>query len=216
MLHVEHIPCVITKCGQYQWAIPSFSQWLLRPYWRETLPEIYYSYLQTWSSKFCYCMLLSLYSILSLSFLPLYFLQVGLLIAILPWVTHLLATWKPSLKLLDCGRTIQNDVDIDTYSKPELISINWHNSVLHAFSVPRWQNVRSHRLIDSSSIIAHPVNFDEPFRQTAGDIAKMWCQKLAKKRPTGDVGDYLYLKNGSLKFEVDPHQFNMRLHHFSI
>ena len=29
------------------------------------------------------------------------------------------------------------------------------------------------------------------------------------------MGDYLYLKNGSLKFEVHPHQFNMRLHHFS-
>ena len=32
---------------------------------------------------------------------------------------------------------------------------------------------------------------------------------------TDNLGDYLYLKNGSLKFEVDPHQFNMRLHHFS-
>ena len=30
-----------------------------------------------------------------------------------------------------------------------------------------------------------------------------------------NVGNYLYLNNGSFKFEVDPHQFNLRLHHFS-
>ena len=30
-----------------------------------------------------------------------------------------------------------------------------------------------------------------------------------------NVGKYLYLNNGSFKFEVDPHQFNLRLHHFS-
>ena len=30
-----------------------------------------------------------------------------------------------------------------------------------------------------------------------------------------NVGDYLYLTNGSFKFEVDPHQFNLRLQHFS-
>ena len=30
-----------------------------------------------------------------------------------------------------------------------------------------------------------------------------------------DVGEYLYLKNESFKFEVDPHQFNPRWHHFS-
>ena len=29
------------------------------------------------------------------------------------------------------------------------------------------------------------------------------------------VGDYLYLKNGSFNFELDPYQFNLRLHHFS-
>ena len=26
----------------------------------------------------------------------------------------------------------------------------------------------------------------------------------------GNVGDYLYLKNGSFKFEVDPHHFNAK------
>ena len=31
---------------------------------------------------------------------------------------------------------------------------------------------------------------------------------------TDNVGDYLYLKNGSFIFEVNPHQFNLRLHHF--
>ena len=30
-----------------------------------------------------------------------------------------------------------------------------------------------------------------------------------------NVGNYLYLNNGSFKFEVDPHEFNLRLHHFS-
>ena len=30
-----------------------------------------------------------------------------------------------------------------------------------------------------------------------------------------NVGNYLYLDDGSFKFEVDPHQFNLRLHHFS-
>ena len=30
-----------------------------------------------------------------------------------------------------------------------------------------------------------------------------------------NVGNYLFLSNGSFKFEVDPHQFNLRLHHFS-
>ena len=36
-------------------------------------------------------------------------------------LTHLLSTSKPSLKMLDCGRAIQNYVDIDTYyCKPEI------------------------------------------------------------------------------------------------
>ena len=30
-----------------------------------------------------------------------------------------------------------------------------------------------------------------------------------------NVGNYLYLNNGRFKFEVDPHQFNLRLYHFS-
>ena len=33
-----------------------------------------------------------------------------------------------------------------------------------------------------------------------------------------NVGDYLYLKeseNGNFKFEVDAHQLDLRLHHFS-
>ena len=29
-----------------------------------------------------------------------------------------------------------------------------------------------------------------------------------------NVGDYFYLKDGSFKIKVDPHQFNMRLHQF--
>ena len=30
-----------------------------------------------------------------------------------------------------------------------------------------------------------------------------------------NVGNYLYMNKGRFKFEVDPHQFNHRLHHFS-
>ena len=30
-----------------------------------------------------------------------------------------------------------------------------------------------------------------------------------------NVGNYLYLNNGRFEFEVHPHQFNLRLHHFS-
>ena len=30
-----------------------------------------------------------------------------------------------------------------------------------------------------------------------------------------NVGNYLYLNNGSFKFELDAHQINLRLHHFS-
>ena len=30
-----------------------------------------------------------------------------------------------------------------------------------------------------------------------------------------DVGDDFHWKNGSFKFDVDPYQFNQRLHHFS-
>ena len=71
-----------------------------------------------------------------------------------PVLTHLLAISKPSLKLWDCGRKIQNDVDIDTYyCKPELIS--WR-----VFCPQLITNVRSRWRIDSSSIITHPVNFD--------------------------------------------------------
>ena len=32
---------------------------------------------------------------------------------------------------------------------------------------------------------------------------------------TDNMGDLLYLKNGSFKSEVGPHQFNLKLHHFS-
>ena len=74
-------------------------------------------------------------------------------------MTHLLATSKPSLKLLDYGRKIQNDVDINTYyCKPELVSWRYINITVFymRFLCP---TVRIRRCIDSSSIIAHPVNF---------------------------------------------------------
>ena len=45
----------------------------IRHNWRKILPENYYPYLQTYSSKFCFSMLLYIYSFLSLSFLLTFF-----------------------------------------------------------------------------------------------------------------------------------------------
>ena len=70
---------------------------------------------------------------------------------------------KPSLKLLDCGRKIQNDVHIDTYIANQS-SYHDDKSTLQCFTCvfcPQLiRNVRSRPHIDSSSIIAHPVNSD--------------------------------------------------------
>ena len=47
---------------------------------------------------------------------------------------------KPSLKLLDCSRKIQNDVYIDTLlqTRAHIMTINQHDSVSYTFSVPNW------------------------------------------------------------------------------
>ena len=42
MLHVEHISCVITNCGQHQGVIPSPFSIALKPGWRKTLLENYF------------------------------------------------------------------------------------------------------------------------------------------------------------------------------
>ena len=65
---------------------------------------------------------------------------------------------KPSLKLLDCDRKIQNSVYINALlTRTHAMTIHQYSSALHAFSVI---NVASRRRIDCSSVITHPVNFD--------------------------------------------------------
>ena len=50
------------------------------------------------------------------------------------------------------------------------MTINQHNSVKHVFSVPNWSEmcglVDVYSGIDSSSIIAHPVNYGTIYRRT--------------------------------------------------
>ena len=43
----------------------------------------------------------------------------------------------------DCGRKIRNDIDTDTLlqTRIRIMTINQHNSVLHAFSVPNWSEI---------------------------------------------------------------------------
>ena len=70
---------------------------------------------------------------------------------------------KPSLKLLDYGRKIQNDIHIDTYyRKPELISWRWINiTVFHMrFLPPTDQKCAESSWYWQFSIIAQPVNSD--------------------------------------------------------
>ena len=68
VLHVElHVSWRIVA-NISESSVP-LSQKLLRLCWRKTLPENYYPYLKTCSSKFCYSRLLSLNSFSSLSFL---------------------------------------------------------------------------------------------------------------------------------------------------
>ena len=70
---------------------------------------------------------------------------------------------KPSLKLLDYGRKIQNDVHIDTYYRNQS-SYHDDKSTLQCltcvFCPQLIRNVRSRRRIYSSSIIGYPVNSD--------------------------------------------------------
>ena len=119
--------------------------------------------------------------------------------------------------------------------------------------------MRTRQRIDSSSIIAYPVNFDY-FRRslkydaknstyiyiyhpldnrygflsignTKNHVATLTCLEwilkynliiLAPKLMShvcalliDNIGNYLYMNHGRFKFEIDPHQFNLRLHHFS-
>ena len=83
----------------------------------------------------------------------------------------------------DCGRAIQNDVDIDTYyCKRKLISWRWINKTVF---YTRFLSPTDLKCAESSTYwqffyYRPPGKFrwtSVPFRQTAGDIAKMWCLK---------------------------------------
>ena len=72
VLHVEHISCVITNCGQHQWVTPSPLSIVLQALLEEnTTRELSLSL--DFLSKLCYSRWLSLYSFLSLSFLLTFF-----------------------------------------------------------------------------------------------------------------------------------------------
>ena len=96
-------------------------------------------------------------------------------------LTHLLTTESVS-KLLDCDRKIQNDVHIDTYfGKPEPISWRYINMTVFytSFFCPLLtRNVRSRRRIDSSSIIAHPVNFERSLKCDAKNSTYIYIRPL--------------------------------------
>ena len=93
---------------------------------------------------------------------------------------------KPSLKLLDCGRKIQNDVHIDTYyRKPELISWRLINiTVFHLRFLPP-----TDQKCGKSSTYWQFFYYRPPgkFRLThLGEIVKMLCQEL-------DIYIYIYM-----------------------
>ena len=87
---------------------------------------------------------------------------------------------EPYLKLLDCGRKIQNDVHIDTYRKPELISRRWINiTVFHT----RFLSPTDEKCAESSTYWQF-FYYRPPgkFRFThLGEIVKM----LSGRGPTG-------------------------------
>ena len=59
VLYVEHVSCVSVNCGQHQWVIPSSFSIDVKALLEEPLPENYYPYVQTHSSKLCSFRLLS-------------------------------------------------------------------------------------------------------------------------------------------------------------
>ena len=73
------------------------------------------------------------------------------------------------------------------------------------------------RLGDSAEVRYHP-----PTISGNDNVWRLFSIILAPKLTShacafliDNVGNYLYLNNGRFKFVVDPHQFNLRLHHFS-
>ena len=69
VLHVEHVSCVITNCGQHQWVIPSHLSITLLALLEENITRK----LSSLSLDFCHSRLLSLYYFPSLSFLLTFF-----------------------------------------------------------------------------------------------------------------------------------------------
>ena len=70
--------------------------------------------------------------------------------------------------------------------------------------------MRSRRRFGSSSIIAHPVNFDVQ-SDTMGEIVKMWYQDLVIYL---SIYTYIYITLSIIDIDFI-YQFNLRLHHFS-
>ena len=62
VLHVEHVSCVITNCGQHQWVIPSPLSIALKVLLEENTTRKLLSLSLHLYSEFCYSLLLSLYS----------------------------------------------------------------------------------------------------------------------------------------------------------
>ena len=86
---------------------------------------------------------------------------------------------KPSLKLLDFGRKIQNDVHINTYyCKPELIS--WRQINITEFSMP-FLSPTDQKCAESSTYWQFfYYHSPDKFRYSAREINKIWCQELDK------------------------------------
>ena len=84
---------------------------------------------------------------------------------------------KPSLKLLDCGRKIQNDVHINTYyCKPELISWRWISITVFNMHFLSPTDQKCAELSTYWQFFYHrPTG---KFRYAVGEIMKMWCQEF--------------------------------------
>ena len=97
--------------------------------------------------------------------------------------------WRPYRYILSQTRT-------------HIMTINQHYSVSYAFSVPKLiRNVRSRRRIDSSSIIAHPVNSD----------LHTW-ERLLKCYAKNSTYIYIYIYVMLLIIDMDfLYQFNLGL-----
>ena len=86
-----------------------------------------------------------------------------------PAVTGMFASWK------DPKRRSYRYIFLQT--RTHSTTMNQHICFSHVFCPQLIRNVWTRRRIDSSSIIAHPINFDKQLT-TAGGIANICCQEL--------------------------------------